>query len=34
MGEDGKFYQLEDLDNDKGTITIETDKFGIMALME
>ena len=33
MGEDGKFYQLEDLDNDKGTITIETDKFGIMALM-
>ncbi len=34
MGEDGIFYQLEDLDNDRGTITIETDKFGVMALME
>ncbi len=34
MGEDGRFRQLEDLDSDPGTVTVETDQFGVMALME
>lgn len=34
IGRDGTFHILEDLDNDPNTITIETDQFGIMALMK
>lgn len=33
IGADGTFHILEDLDNDPDTITIETDQFGVMALM-
>lgn len=33
IGRDGTFHVLDDLDNDPNTITIETDQFGIMALM-
>lgn len=34
IGTDGIFYIIEDLDDDPNTITIETDKFGIMTLMK
>lgn len=34
MGENGELQLLEDLDSDPTTVTIETDKFGVMALME
>lgn len=34
LGEDGTLHLLQDLDNDPTTVTIETDRFGIMALME
>lgn len=33
IGRDGTFHVFEDMDNDPNTITIETDQFGIMALM-
>lgn len=33
IGRDGTFYVLDDLDDDPNTITIESDQFGIMALM-
>lgn len=33
IGRDGTFHVFEDLDNDSNTITIETNQFGIMALM-
>ncbi len=33
-GEDGKLQLFEDLDSDPATITIETNRFGVMALIE